>query len=166
MPVVLNETYELLLQTRRRNHIPNELTHMEVWGDNLVVEEYKNKYPSGEHRPVGPSRKYNCHGLTFACRRTSIDDPKDVLMILTEDDYQEVQLNNVIRGDIAVYFVGGIPEHSGIVVEVNKPRLLDEFAITVPLILSKWGRVQEVIHKPRECPGVEGAEIKYFRIIR
>jgi len=95
------------------------------------------------HRPVGPSRQYNCHGLTFASRRTWIWKPSEIEKILKDDEYETVvELENVLPGDIVIYSQDGDVEHSGIVLSVDP----------VPLILSKWGSSHEVIHKINECP--------------
>jgi hypothetical protein len=48
-------------------------------------------------------RHYNCHGLTFASRRTRI---YDVQQVLAEDAYEHIPLNEVEPGDVIVYFYG------------------------------------------------------------
>jgi hypothetical protein len=92
--------------------------------------------------------------MTFAARRTWIDESDQVKMIIADDEYRNIAAKDVLPGDIVVYLYAGDPEHSGIVVKV------DEFA---PFILSKWGPYHEVIHRPLECP-YDSMELKYYRI--
>ncbi len=122
-------------------------------GDAILTEDYKRKYPSGCHRPISPSRKYNCHGLTFASRRTWIWAPAEIAKILHDDDYEAVKPQDVLPGDVVVYFTDGDAEHSGIVVGSE----------VVPIILSKWGPAHEVIHRVNECP-YDATQISYYRV--
>lgn len=153
MPILLPSS-ELNLHTRAENQIENEINRSPVRPMDVVLSrEYEKNYPGGKHRPVQPSRKYNCHGLTFASRRTWIWKPSEIQKILMDDDYQSVELKDVLPGDIAVYLQNGDPEHSGIVVEAGY----------VPLILSKWGAAHEVIHRVNDCP-YDAMQVSYFRI--
>jgi hypothetical protein len=77
--------------------------------------------------------RYNCHGLTFASRRTWIDDASLVPAILAQDGYAEVPVDKVVAGDIVVYYDDdGRADHSGIVMEgpcdasLGIPRILGE----------------------------------------
>lgn len=72
-------------------------------GSHIEMRSLKGKYLAAVHRPVGPCSTYNCHGLTFASRRTQISQPSEVAKILADDDYTEISLKNVMVGDIAIY---------------------------------------------------------------
>jgi hypothetical protein len=145
---------QLDLHTRCENQVTNEIDRSLVRaGDIIASEEYKRKYSSGKHRPIAPSRKYNCHGLTFASRRTWIWAPAEITKILKDDDYTLVNLEDVLPGDVVVYFTSGDAEHSGIVIHND----------VVPIILSKWGAAHEVIHRVNECP-YDSTQISYYRI--
>ncbi len=63
-------------------------------------------HPNAIHRPIEPCNTYNCHGLTFAARRTWIHEPSELLKILEDDDYEEVT-NGILPGDIAIYIHEG-----------------------------------------------------------
>jgi hypothetical protein len=158
MALVLGITAELQLQTRCENQILNEIHRGPTRpGDVLAVEDFKLKYPKARHRPVGPSRRYNCHGLSFASRRTMIWDPVHVAQIIKDDDYERVvDIKSVMPGDIAAYTVSGDIEHSGIVVNMKE--------FYVPVILSKWGVCQEVIHDVGDCP-YDSSNVLYYRIV-
>lgn len=118
----------------------------------LHCADLKRQYTKCLHRPVGPTGKYNCHGLTFASRRTAIEGPA-VEKILRDDEYTEVQIDKVLIGDIVVYRRGPDVLHSGIMVR-GFPELL---------VLSKWGSAHEVVHGVDDCeyPGNK----TFYRII-
>lgn len=154
MPI-LELRSQLALHTRCENQVENEINREAIRaGDVLHSTDLKGKYPNSLHRPVAPSRKYNCHGLTFASRRTWIWKASEISKIVKDDEYERVELQNVLPGDIAIYYTNGDPEHSGIVTRVND---------LVPIIVSKWGTAHEVVHRVRECP-YDATEILYYRI--
>jgi hypothetical protein len=106
-----------------------------------------------------PSGYYNCHGLVFASRRAEITEPKEVIRILNEDCYVEIQPRKVLPGDIILYFSSdGDIEHSGIV--VSKPEARFYY---VPEVVSKWGAWREVIHQATRCP-YSFERLRYFRV--
>ena len=147
---------QLGLETRRGTQIVNYIDRiLPTYGDSLRIADYREQYPHETHRPDEASRKYNCHGLTFASRRTRILDPAEIAKILREDEYSEVAFTDVLPGDIVVYYKDGDLEHSGIVVSVDN--------FHVPTILSKWGSVHEVVHKVSQCP-YDPANARYYRI--
>lgn len=156
MPILLLKT-ELQMQTRCSNQIANELNHEAVpAGSMFAVEDNIKKFKTAIHRPVLPSSKYNCHGLTFASRRTKIAEAQEVLKILKDDDYTVVPAGKVLPGDIAVYYKDGDVDHSGIVVQIEAP-------FNVPIILSKWGFLQEAVHRVANCP-YDASNVIYYRI--
>lgn len=129
MAKVLQLRSQLALHTRCENQIANEINREPVrFGDTLQAAYWTNQHPNELHRPVNPSRKYNCHGLSFASRRTWIFESQEIAKIIKDDEYEEVQYNDIKPGDTAVYYVDGDAEHSGIVVSVDE--------LKVPTILS------------------------------
>lgn len=107
----------------------------------------------------GPTARYNCHGLTFAARRTCIYESEAIAQILQEDGYVEVSAESVLAGDIILYISSDNDvEHSGIVIEAPNNNLLN-----VPLVLSKWGAFAELIHRANNCP-YTFANAKYYRV--
>ena len=156
MPLVLGMTAELQLHSRCENQIKNEINREpRRFGDELAVDDWIKRYPKADHR-VRSSRKYNCHGLSFASRRTWIKDSGEIAKILQDDDYSEIPLDQIKPGDFAVYWKDGDYEHSGIIVEVGEnPKMAK--------ILGKWGFCHEVVHWANYCP--YSGEIKYYRVI-
>lgn len=152
MPI-LQLTSQLNLHTRCENQIENEIDRRPPRpGDEKLSRDWCAKYPNGTHRPIGPSRKYNCHGLTFASCRTWIWKPSEIEKILKDDDYVTVDEKDVLPGDIVTYTQNGDVEHSGIVLRIDP----------LPWVLSKWGPSHEVIHRVKECP--YSGWIRYHRI--
>ena len=104
--------------------------------------------------------RFNCHGLTFAARRTAIHEDSEVLKILRSDGYVRVPLAEVLPGDVAVYYTSeSTIDHSAVVVTSPAP------PTNVPLVCSKWGVIgPEVIHSATECLEYAVADIRYYRV--
>lgn len=148
----------LLLATRTGAPIPNIqdpriAPHHKRYASD-VIKAYR-----GAISRVPFSSTYNCHGLTFASRRTVIEDISVIGRILTEDDYILVDGKSVMPGDIIVYFHrdSGEIEHTGIVVEMGTAPLF------IHRICSKWGAGPEMIHWANDCP-YKDTELRYYRI--
>jgi hypothetical protein len=123
----------------------------------FIIKQTINKFPP-LHIRTHSTNCYNCHGMTFASRRTGIFESSEVEKILKEDDYAEVGLSEVIPGDIIIYTDSrGDREHSGIVLSING--LGDT---KIPMILSKWGMAQEVVHSAYSSPYDEHT-LRYYR---
>jgi hypothetical protein len=106
---------------------------------------------------TGMSSLYNCHGLTFASRRTSIEDTTSLQHILADDNWREVKVEDVLPGDIVLYFsTDGEANHSGIVIQFDEQ-------LHLPVICSKWGRAGEYIHNLNDCPSIYGPIKKFYR---
>jgi hypothetical protein len=129
-----------------------------LYGALLQIEAIKRSLTNLIHRDdVGPCNTFNCHGLTFASRRTWIDRSEDIQKILDDDDYTEIKnKRNVKPGDIAIFRKDGEIYHSGIVVDVSD-------SLRGPRILSKWAVLHEVIHYPYEGPYSDGV-VTYYRV--
>ncbi len=151
------------LSTRRGTAIDNaqsfEVTLMERAAD----RDFRQRHPMACFGDT-LSPCYNCHGFTFASRRTRISDSQDVQRILVEDDYEEVARDSVRPGDIVLYMSAdndGDVEHSGLVVELRESMGIGR----VPMILSKWGSGAEVVHTVSDCP-YQLSNIRFFRVTR
>jgi len=150
---------ELALETRKGNQIPNSQSESLTRHYEALDKKSRKDYKHNCFRTPGPSAFYNCHGLTFAARRTTIDRAQSVQLILCDDGYKEIEdKNKVLPGDLVLYFSKDDIEHSGMVVEIAR---LD-FGIRFR-ILSKWGHGSEVLHWLEECP-YEFSAVKFYRI--
>jgi len=137
------------LATRMGREIPNEQVPE---GPPEVVERgrkiLRNKYPLViERRP--PTGQYNCHGLTFANRRTGIQEPWTFEVILKDDGYHRIRLVDMEPGDVVVYDDMGEVTHTGIVLSIVRGEP-DVPAFRRARVLSKWGQAGEYVHLDTE----------------
>jgi cell wall-associated NlpC family hydrolase len=147
------------IQTRFANDIPNEFNPTPPHEQDVTTcKALITSYPKAETRTREPSYGYNCHGLTFAARRTQVVSSVDVQYILSEDGYVSVPMAQALPGDIVIYQSqeSGEYEHSGIVVE-RKASLMG------PKIVSKWGASQEFIHYYADCPYMP-SNVTFYRM--
>ncbi|MCI0695142.1 hypothetical protein L0337_24425 [candidate division KSB1 bacterium] len=152
------DTHSIRVQTRKANDIQNE--------QSLLISEFERsqfpifikKHPKAKLRAL-PTGIYNCHGLTFASRRTMIYDPNEIWKIIKDDNYVRVEQIQALPGDVVLYLsVEGDVEHSGIVISEPEPNFY------LPKVWSKWGKYYEVIHYVNDCP-YEKSNIQYYRIM-
>lgn len=147
------------LDTALGNHIDNgqifEISQFEKGQFSQIEKKWKG---SVELR-CPPTPRYNCHGMTFASRRTGIFNAETINKILHEDGYRKIASNSVLPGDVIIYVsVDGDFEHSGIV--VSSP----DKDLNVPRVVSKWGKYSEFLHWANNCPYTfENAQ--YYRVV-
>lgn len=144
------------LETSKRTGIENnqdrQLSHLDVnWARDLP-----KKFRNAKQR-TGGSAAYNCHGLTFAARRTNIISWSELQKILSDDRYVEIPLNEVLPGDVVIYLHEGDANHSGIVLDYEPGRTV------LQVVCSKWGCAGEFIHGLRDSPSVYGPDYKFYR---
>jgi hypothetical protein len=155
----------LALQSATGVDIPNE---QDSAVDDAEFERFLVKFER-DWKSVGcvlrPSVviRYNCHGFTFASRRTWIDDSALVPKILFEDGFEQIKKTlDVLPGDVVVYFdQNGKAEHSGIVVEAPSSGT----GLGIPRVVSKWAKAHEVVHWANQCP-YSVADVRYYRVTR
>jgi hypothetical protein len=149
---------EIILQTRKGNNIPNGQNHEFSHFERSQFDQIRQAFPTNIYR-TPPNPIYNCHGMVFASRRTGIYDSLSLQRILDEDGYTEVERGNVLPGDIIIYFDNTNDfEHSGLVVSWDKQ-------LSVPLVVSKWGKFAEVVHWGNQCP-YNFANVHYYRLTK
>lgn len=142
---------EIVVQTRLGNGIDNRQNWDKIPQSNVTgcLKTWASFINDESTRRVNEeSGIYNCHGLTFASRRTNLDD-RDIIKILNEDYYQKVDNDEVNEGDVAIYVTNEGIIHSGIVIGILEGKGIN---IKKPLILSKWGMMGEYIHRFDCCP--------------
>jgi hypothetical protein len=163
----LDGSRSLALQTSKGNDISNAQdleipAHRREQAEALIREQLGLDFTQVTRRRQATAT-YNCHGMTFACRRTGIYDLTAVRLVLSDDGYGEIRDRDLLPGDIALYF-GAEPDeliHSGIVVAVERIG-----KVAVPTILSKWGVAGEYTHSPRRCPYQDAKSIRFYREAR
>jgi hypothetical protein len=155
----VSDNISLALETRKKQSIVNSYYRgKSEAGDKLRITRFLEQFPNVKHRPVGPSRAYNCHGLTFGSRRTGINLPEEVNKIIDDDGYRRLDISErLFPGDIAIYVKENEISHSGLVVWVTDQH--------TPWILSKWGIYHEAVHMPLDCP-YHDCVVIYYRLER
>ncbi len=108
---------------------------------------------------TGSCPVYNCHGMTFASRRTK-PEPEAFTTLLEEDGYRKVGPDEFVQvGGIAIYLDDDDRvAHSGLVVGLVQAYGFDRI---VPWVLSKWGSGPEVLHRYDYCP--YPSRVDYYR---
>jgi len=151
---------QIVTQTRAGDPIDNCQASLITVKDKADSEALQKRWNDAQQRGADVVPHYNCHGLTFAARRTAVTDASEVRKVLSQDEYEVVDKKDVLPGDLILYVSNdGDIEHSGVVVEAGGPPL------NIPRIVSKWGKFFEVIHAANYCPyNFAGAE--YHRIVK
>lgn len=150
-------TTSIALQTRKCTDIPNSQTTNIIEADiEAQMLKFREKHLGIIVRPNTITGIYNCHGMTFASRRTGIDMVHG--HIIEEDNYVQLDNSAILPGDIVAYVSeNGDIEHTGMVLSISENKnIMDTF------ILSKWGDGSEVIHALYNCP-YEKSNIKFYR---
>ena len=154
------EENKINLETRAGNPIENhqlfsfspfELNQFQGLKDQYPFAVFKNN-----HIPFS-----NCHGYVFASSRTCIIDVECINKILNDDGYTKINdPSKILPGDIIIYWSDeGDAEHSAIV--ICKP----ESKPTVPWVVGRWGRYDEVVHLANNCP-YDFSKATYHRITK
>ena len=141
----------IALSTQLGRDIPNEqVLDVDPSHEARLRAALQRKFAQVADERRHPSGVYNCHGLTFANRRTAIHDASYVPLILADDGYQKIKLADVQPGDLVVYYEANEPTHSGVVLRVieGEPKAV----IRSPEIMSKWGAAGEYVHRFNEGP--------------
>lgn len=150
------------IQTSKGNPIPHEPGYelTAVDSDNKF-KAIRSRFPESQLIRLRkmPTGAYNCHGMTFFCRRGWIIDEAAINLVLRDDGFSPVSPNEVLAGDIILYLSGDNEiAHSGVVTRV------DSGLIAVPWVLSKWGDAGEYLHRFNHCPYYEDSpRVKYMR---
>lgn len=79
------------------------------------AQDYHRRFGSSVEPRGAACAQYNCHGMTFASRRTNVTLDEAVELIIEDDNYVKIDDGSIKPGDVALYFKGGRVEHSGIV---------------------------------------------------
>ncbi len=143
------------LETSKRNGIDNTQSFDISAFERNWSAEIPKKYPKAKQR-TEMSALYNCHGLTFASRRTRITEHRSIERILTDDNWDQIGLKEILPGDVVIYYSEeGDRNHSGIILECNE--------LGIPTICSKWGNAGEYIHLLTDHPPFYGPNKRFYR---
>jgi hypothetical protein len=117
----------------------------------LYVQKYGGNWR--ERKPA--TGIYNCAGLVWACRRTTILDPQDWQLIIGDDRYRWLGRDELpCPGDIAVYVDRSANDeilHVGRVFTLSEGITND--ARPIAWIISKWNSTSgESMHQAHDVP--------------
>jgi hypothetical protein len=119
---------------------------------------YKRRFLGAEPRTTDPTGVYNCHGFVFGAGRTGIEGG-DVRMILEDDGYTRVNIEQTMPGDVVLYIAeDGDIEHSAILVRPAHKSLSGH-----AIVVSKWGNFTEYVHDLPLCP-YSATNVEYWRL--
>lgn len=151
----------LLLQTAGMHDIPNGQSYekMPTLQSQNNRAHFKKKFPNNTERDPNPTGIYNCHGLTFASRRTQIAGNPTLSVILTDDRYVRIQKANVLPGDIVIFVhPNGDMEHSAVVIVPPS-----ESITGYPKVIGKWGNFTEFVHYANDSD-YDVSDLRYYRV--
>lgn len=149
------------LATRTGREIPNiQDPPIPPFKAEMLIGKFRKEYPEAILRSR-PSGQYNCHGLTFASRRTQvgISDPGIVSFILKDDGYRQIAQEKVRAGDVFLCYSGGELTHSGLVVHVDAGDQARAIFAQI-FVISKWAHAGEYYHLVNQ--GYYGGHVKEF----
>jgi hypothetical protein len=149
----------IILETSQGTQLENSRKGEITLNDKFYHDKLERQYGSSSRERTPPVVSYNCHGLTFAVRRTGIHQENMLKILLADDAYVEiVDRKKVLPGDTIIYYgEDGDIIHSGIVVE--EPT---EEHYWIPLVVSKWAKYKELVHRATQCPYGTGYQ-KFYR---
>lgn len=148
-----------LYTTCNRNFIENERPDERPVEAMHFAREYVRTFsPEAICRSL--ASVYNCMGLAFACRRTSIDIAR-IGTILEDDGFRMTPEALVMPGDLIVYKRNRTPQHVGVVLHITK-NVDPAQPARAFLVLSQFGHDGEYIHDSREVPQIYGNEIEFW----
>jgi hypothetical protein len=153
----------IVVQTATGRDIDNsqqdEIAQVDI---NIHADLAKKAFKSEYHGEA--SAMYNCHGLTFASRRTGIFTDGVVEMILAEE-YQEIKEHKHAHvGDIVVWIDNdGQITHSAFIVKIE-PEKITPGVFPKIRVLSKTRIFKEICHDIHDSPPAYGSQKRIYRI--
>ena len=137
----------IALETKLGNPIENEIAPepsvRNIKKDEILYKNNANKWA----RRVQAIGRYNCFGLVWANRRTSIYSESARKLILADDGYREILLMGVPYPDDLIVYED---MDSNCVIHIGKVLMVKDSEIK---ILSKWDDSSgEYIHSPEDSP--------------
>lgn len=161
MPVIIDrggpaDPAALKLATRKNNWIHNEPA---IERSPIEMRAAVNYATSGRPNVLlrSAASHYNCMGLVFAARRTTIDIDRWTL-IRGDDEYRRLANGEALTlGDVVVYKRAGVVTHIGLIGEVRPGE-----SGPIVMVLSQWGFDGEYRHPLSEVPPLYGSAVEFW----
>jgi len=150
---------ELKISTKKGRQIPNQRKLPRPPVAMCAARDlHLTGYPLRRCRSL--SSDYNCAGMVFANRRTTIDS-LDTGMILEDDEYRNIHSRDQVEvGDVVVYKDDrGEVSHVGLVSNIGVDIRTAQIEINV---LSQFGADGEYIHPISDVEHVFGSRIEFW----
>jgi len=93
----------IILQTRKRSSIQNRVEPPSGAQQIARYERLRAKFGRYWVQRKSACGVYNCFGMVFASRRTSVFEEAEIAKILSDDNYREVLEAEVSPGDLVLY---------------------------------------------------------------
>jgi len=144
------------LQTRKGSDIENSQFFEIAPHEKEQFKKLEALFPLVKIRN-NPTAIYNCHGMTFASKRTGINESDSLKQILKDDNYIEIQEKDILPNDIILFLdKDDNIHHSGIIMYIDEKS-------HIPFICSKWGSYSEIVHSVYNSL-YDTKFIKYYRV--
>ena len=143
---------EIILQTRKRQDVGNSQSYEPDEKTRGLYYVFRKPHLSWENRRDACG-VYNCAGLVWANRRTSIYEEDEFSKILNDDGYRLLPQEHLQPNDIVIYRRKALNNerntlHVGIILRID---LIGKIPVT--WVLSKWSdQYGEDIHKLNDVP--------------
>jgi hypothetical protein len=98
----MRQRRSIALQTRESWDVPNSQSFETSLWDEHQLEDHRQRHRRAVFR-TGAIPVYNCHGLTFAARRSGVWETAAIQRILQDDRYEQVSREEAQAGDIILY---------------------------------------------------------------
>jgi len=145
-----------LYTTANKTRIENERPPEELCFEGLQAAHKFVKSVSPQARCRSLTAMYNCVGMVFASRRTSIK-PKYLEVILHDDGFRPISRDMAVEGDVVIYTRNNIPQHVGIIQQLERGLGTAAF-----WVLSQWGDAGEYIHPLIPVPEAYGEPTDFW----
>ena len=130
----------IVVQTHRGTELENYIApEVTVQSANLYAAKRKRHPGWVQRKPA--TGVYNCAGMVWASRRTTLPEPSDWRIVLKDDKYRPVQGGELPRvGDVVIYIRKGHTEilHMAVVFSVHRLIEQDPDSRVAIRVLSKW----------------------------
>lgn len=146
LQLLRSNTWEIALATHLEYDVPNKTCDPNV---SLTQRRAGTEqgYRDAFTERKGPLAGYNCYGHVLASRRTALypNEGADIIRILFEDGYLEIDESQAALGDVVLYYDESGPNHIARVVRIDTTQLglvaNDEGAVDIPIVRSKFDDV-------------------------
>ena len=160
--VIPNSAFDevVRVETRKRKRIPT-FTRKPAPKAAMVAAQkiWTDTFSGIEVRSLDST--YNCVGLVFASRRGCVDIV-EVMAILADDGYYEIDRRSTVPGDLVTYYESPDKQnmtHVGVIVAKNPHVEKADWDIRV---LSQWGFDGEYLHAEHDVPKAYGDVRSYW----